>query len=114
MYLHREIYKSDAALDALRAVIKAKGRNVSGLTRKVQDACNSLSPEAGRELFSLCARITLSYNYRKTRLKAVHNQRNISEEARTARVWSFLEQNPDHPLAKEKQFRPKLNYWEKQ
>ena len=113
MYLHREIYRSKLAQDALLACINAKGRKVAGLDQKIQVACNSLSPECGQELFRLCKRIQLSFNYRKVRLKAIHNQRNNTEDARTARVWSFLEQNPNHPLTKENSIRPKLNYWER-
>lgn len=112
MYLNREIYKSELAQDAILAMIKAKGRKVQGLDRKVQDACNSLSAESAQELWRLCKRIELSYNYRKVRLKAVHNQKNISEEARQARVWNFLEKNPNHPLITDTSVK-KLNYWER-
>ncbi len=110
MYLHREIYKSELAQDAILATINAKGRKIKGLDRKIQDACNTLSAENAQELWRLCKRIELSYNYRKVRLKAVHNQKNISEEARQARVWNFLEQNPNHPAVLETQVK-KFNYW---
>lgn len=112
MWLNREIYKSELAQDAILATIRSKGRNVSGLTRKVQDACNTLSPEAGRELFALYESIMFSYNYRKIRLKAVHNQRDCSKEARAARVASFIENNKEHPLARgEIEPVKKFNYW---
>lgn len=112
MWLNREIYKSELAQDAILAAIKSKGRNVKGLDRKVQDACNTLSAEAGQELYNLYERIMFTYNYRTIRLKAVHNQRNNSKEARAARVASFLESNPDHPLARSKnEATHKFNYW---
>ena len=114
MWLNREIYKSELAQDAILAAIKAKGRKMKDLDRKVQDACNSLSAEAGQELYNLYERIMFSYNYRKIRLKAVHNQRDVSKEARAARVASFIENNPEHYLvkqSKELEAKQKFNYW---
>jgi hypothetical protein len=93
-------------------MIHAKGRKVKGLDSKVQEACNSLSPIGGQELFKLCKRIELSYNYRKVALKAIHNQRNNDEDARTARVWNFIDQNPNHPIIKNAEVK-KPNYWER-
>jgi hypothetical protein len=110
MYLHREIYNSTLAQDALLACINAKGRKVKGLDRKIQNACNTLSAENAQELWKLCKRIQLSFNYRKVRLKAVHNQRNNSEDARKARVWNFIEQNPNHPVIQDTVAK-KFNYW---
>lgn len=111
MYLEREIYKSTLAQDAILASIKAKGRKVAGLDRKIQDACNTLSAENGQKLYRLCKSIEFSYNYGKIRLKAIHNQRNISADARSARVASFLESNKDHPLARNEVPVKKFNYW---
>ena len=112
MFLSREIYKSALAQDAILASINAKGRKIKGLDRKIQNACNTLSAEGGQELWKLCKRIHLSFNYRKVRLKAVHNQRNNTEDARKARVWNFLEQNPNHPIITDTSVK-KLNYWER-
>jgi hypothetical protein len=112
MFLSHAIYKSELAQDAILSVINAKGRKIKGLTSKIQVACNSLEAQDAQELWKLCKRIELSFNYRKVRLKAVHNQRNNDEDARKARVWNFIEQNPNHPLITDTSVK-KLNYWER-
>ena len=72
MYLSKELYKNKLALQALQAVLKAKGRKVKGLNEQVQTALATLSLEGQQELLNLVLRINTSFNYRKLRLKAVH------------------------------------------
>jgi hypothetical protein len=110
MFISHAIYKSELAQDAILATINAKGRKIKGLTAQIQAACNSLEAQDAQELWKLCKRIELSYNYRKVRLKAVHNQRNNDEDARKARVWNFMEQNPNHPILADTTAK-KFNYW---
>lgn len=110
MYLSKELYKNKLALQALQAVLKAKGRKVKGLNEQVQTALTTLSLEGQQELLNLVLRINTSFNYRKLRLKAVHNQKNNAEELRLARVWSYQENNPE---AKVVTSSKKFNYWER-
>ena len=110
MFLSREIYRSELAQDAILASINSKGRKIKGLDREIQNACNTLSPEAGQELFRLCKRIHLSFNYRKVALKALHNPRNNDEDSRKTRVWDFMDRNPSHPAINDTTMK-KFNYW---
>ena len=53
MYLSKELYSNVSALKALQAVLKAKGRKVKGLNEQVQNALETLSPEAQQELINI-------------------------------------------------------------
>lgn len=110
MYLSKELYSNVSVLKALQAVLKAKGRKVKGLNEQVQNALETLSPEAQQELINIVLCINTSFNYRKLRLKAIHNQKNNSEELRLARVWSYQENNPE---TKVDTSAKKFNYWER-
>jgi len=112
MNLSNEVYRNEAALDAIEATLKAKGRKVKRANAKIEEALEQLSPEGKQELLDLCWRIAFTYNYRPIRLKAVRNQRRNTREYQAARVANFFENNPDHPLHKGTSVR-KVNYWER-
>jgi len=112
MHLSNEVYRNEAALDAIEATLKAKGRKVKRANAKIEEALEQLSIEGRKELLDLCWRIAFTYNYRPIRLKAVRNQRRNTREYQSARVANFFDNNPNHPLAKGVAVR-KANYWEK-
>lgn len=112
MNLSNELYRNVAALDAIEATLKAKGRKVKRANAKVEEALEQLSLEGKQELLDLCWRIAFSYNYRPIRLKAVRNQRRNTREYQAARVANFFDNNPEHPLNKGASVR-QFNYWER-
>lgn len=112
MRLSNEIYRNEAALDAIAVALKAKGRKFKRVEEKIEEALPQLSDEGKQELLDLCWKIAFTHNYRPIRLKAVRNQRRNTREYQAARVANFFDNNPDHPLAQGAEVR-KFNYWER-
>ena len=100
MYLSKELYKNIVALKAIKRALEVKGRKNARLEETLANARKQLSGATLDEFNHIIETIEFSYNYADIRLKAIHNQRNSSPERARARVISFMENNPNHPLVK--------------
>ena len=101
MNVSKNLLSNILAAKVLLRVLQAKGRKRKGLDEAIENARKSLSGDLLVEFNSLVELISFSYRYDAIRLKAIHNQRNSLPERKKARVLSFIENNPDHPLVKE-------------
>ena len=100
MRLSNELYKNIVALKAIKRALEVKGRKNARLEQTLENARESLSGATLTEFNHIIGTIEFSYNYADIRLKAIHNQRSSSPERARARVISFMENNPNHPLVK--------------
>jgi hypothetical protein len=100
MRLSKELYSNIVALKAIKRVLEVKGRKNVRIEQTIENARKTLSGSTLVEFDKLIETIRFSFNYPDIRLKAIHNQRNNDPDRRKARVLSFLESNPNHPLVK--------------
>lgn len=100
MNLSNDLYKNIPAMKVILRVLKAKGRPRKGLDDAIANVRKDLPVAVLSEFDTLIKTINFSFNYDNIRLKAIHNQRSNDPDRRAARVLSFLENNPNHPLAK--------------
>lgn len=100
MNIPKELFSNIAALKAIKRALEVKGRKNARLDVTLENVRKSLSGSVLAEFNHIIETIEFSYNYDTIRLKAIHNQRNCSPDRARARVISFMENNPKHPLVK--------------
>lgn len=111
VWLHREIYNSKHTWKILGALLVAERKNTHRREINAVLKYELKDRKAKVQFKNLCANIDfLRHELPKTRLKAIHNQRNVREDYREARVLNYLASNPGHGRV---QTVKKLNYWDR-